>query len=104
MARGAIAKEKIKEKILNVFEGSFVYNSGKEIRIPIDEEGTLVQIKVALTCAKDVVSAEGDIERLAAAPLEEDAFMNFPEPHKPVEPTEEEKKTVQSLLEALGLN
>lgn len=103
MARGAIAKEKIKEKILSVFEGSFVYNSGKEIRIPIDEEGNLVQIKVTLTCAKDVVSAAGEVEHAAVA-KEEGLINSFPAPHKPAEPSEEEKKNVMSLLEALGLN
>lgn len=103
MARGALAKQIVFDKILKTFEGSFMYNGGKECRIPIDEEGNLVQIKVALTCAKDVVSAEGDIERVAAAPLEEDTFMNFPEPHKPVEPSEEEKKNVMDLLKSLGL-
>lgn len=103
MARGALAKQIVFDKILKTFDGSFMYNGGKECRIPIDEEGTLVQIKVALTCAKDIVSVEGNIEHAAVA-KEEDNFMNFPEPHKPVEPTPEEKKNVQSLLEALGLS
>jgi hypothetical protein len=103
MAKGAIAKEKIKEKILNTFEGSFVYNSGKEIRIPIDEEGNEVQIKVALTCAKDNVSPEGEVMKVAAAPKEEGLINSFPAPHKPAEVTEEEKKNVEDLLKSLGL-
>lgn len=103
MAKGAIAKEKIKEKILNTFEGSFVYNSGKEIRIPIDEEGNEVQIKVALTCAKDNVSPEGEVIKAAAAPSEEGMINSFPAPHKIAEPTEEEKQNVADLLKSLGL-
>lgn len=103
MARGAIAKEYIFNKLLEVFEGSFVYNNGKELRIPYDEGNGEVQIKVALTCAKDNVSPNGEVER-AAAVVETDAPSNFPAPKKPVEPTEEEKQNVSDLLKALGLD
>ena len=51
MAKGQIAKQEITKKILETFEGSFLYDGGKEIRIPIIEEGNLVQVKVTLTCA-----------------------------------------------------
>ncbi len=105
MARGALAKEAIFAKILETFEGSFMYNGGKELRIPFDEGGNLVQIKVALTCAKDNVNPTGEVlERAAATPQETDDFMNFPTPHKKTEITEEEKKNVSDLLSALGLD
>lgn len=105
MARGALAKEQIFAKILETFEGSFMYNGGKELRIPWDEGGNLVQIKVALTCAKDNVNPTGEVlEKSAAVPQEADNFMNFPSPHKRTEVTEEEKKNVNDLLSALGLD
>lgn len=103
MARGALAKEQIFKKLLDVFDDSFMYNGGKELRIPWDEEGNLVQIKVTLTCAKDIVSAAGEVEHAAVA-KEEGPINSFPAPHKPVEPSEEEKKNVEDLLAALGLN
>lgn len=104
MAKGALAKEKIFEKILETFDGSFMYNGGKELRIPFDEEGTMVQIKVALTCAKDMVSPEGEVQRAAAVVSEGPAFDDFPKTENTVtEPTEEEKKTMEDLLKALGL-
>lgn len=103
MARGALAKEIIKEKILNTFEGSFTYSNGKEIRIPIEENGSIIQIKIQMTAAKDNVSPDGEVER-AAAVVETDAPSNFPAPKKPVEPTEEEKQNVSDLLKALGLD
>ena len=103
MAKGAIAKQKVFDKILEVFEGSFMYNGGKECRIPIDEEGTEVQIKVALTCAKDNVSPEGEVMKAAAAPSEEVPVNSFPAPHKIAEPSQEEKKVVEDLLKSLGL-
>ena len=58
MARGTESKSYITKKILETFEGSFLYNDGKEIRIPLKEDGEIVQIKVTLTCAKTNVSAE----------------------------------------------
>jgi len=105
MAKGAVAKEQIFAKMLEVFDGSFMYNGGKELRIPWDEGTGPIQIKVALTCAKDCVNPAGDTEaiRAAATAVEEGTFMNFPEPRKPAEPTAEEKQNVEDLLKALGL-
>lgn len=102
MAKGAIAKEQIFAKMLEVFEGSFIYNNGKELRINWDENGAPVQIKVTLTAAKEAVSIEGDMERAAVA-SEEDPMRNFPEPRTLVEPTPEEKQNVEDLLKSLGL-
>ena len=103
MARGSAAKEAIFKKILETFDGSFMYNNGKELRIPFMEENGEVQIKVALTCAKDNVSPEGEIEVAAAA--SETVPSNFPTPSikKDTEPSDEEKKNVEDLLKSLGL-
>lgn len=104
MARGSLAKEQIFKKILETFDGSFMYNNGKELRIPFDEEGNLVEIKVTLTCAKDVVGAPGkEVMKPAATTPVEDGFMNKPEVIETVEPTPEEKKNVEDLLKSLGL-
>ena len=103
--RGAAAKEIVFKKILETFEGSFIYNGGKECRIPIDENGTHIQIKVTLTAAKDNVSPTGEtVEKSAAVAQETGDFMNFPAPKKRAEITEEEKQNVNDLLKALGLD
>lgn len=105
MAKGAIAKQEIGNKILECFEGAFYYNGGKELRIPWNENGVDVQIKIAMTCAKDNVSSTGEVvEKSAAAPQETGDFMNFPAPKKRTEVTEEEKQNVSDLLKALGLD
>ena len=52
-AKGSIAKQSITDEILNHFPGSFVHD--KVIRIPVMENGAVVEIKVALTCAKDII-------------------------------------------------
>ncbi len=104
MARGSLAKEIIKEKILNTFEGSFTYSNGKEIRIPIEENGSIIQIKIQMTAAKDNVTADGEVSiRPAAVASEPVPSSSFPAPHKKTEISEEEKKNVEDLLSALGL-
>lgn len=102
-AKGALAKEKIFAKMLEVFEGSFMFNGGKECRIPWDENGNEVQIKVTLTAAKDLVSPEGEVKKAAATVKEAGATPSFPAPHTVKEPTEEEKQNVEDLLKSLGL-
>lgn len=95
MARGAIAKENITKQILNVFEGSFI--NEKEIRIPYVENGEEVEIKVTLTCAKDNIRGGGNV---ASEPV---SAWSTTEPAAPAQVTEEEKKNVKKLLEALNL-
>lgn len=55
MAKGAESKAKVIETILKTFPNAFTYNDGKEIRIPMMENGEEVEIKVALSCAKTTV-------------------------------------------------
>lgn len=102
MAKGSIAKEYITQKLLETFEGSFLYNGGKELRIPYLEEGNEVQIKVTLTCAKENVdNPTGGASPITDAP----AQMNQIDSASNVdlsEPTEEEKQRVSELLSRLG--
>lgn len=103
MAKGAIAKSAIVEKILETFEGSFVYNNGKEVRIPFNEEGNEIQIKVTLTAAKENVSPEGEVLKAAAVASETVPVSAFDTAPKITEVSEEEKKNVEDLIKALGL-
>lgn len=103
MARGQIAKAEIQKKILSNFEGSFLYNDGKEIRIPVQENGELIQIKVALTAAKENVEqgADNAVPGVAAEKIDFESEVKTVKPV--VEATEEEKNNVNDLLKALGL-
>ena len=102
MARGAQAKNEVMQKILETFSGSFKYNDGKEIRVPIMEAGDLVQIKVTLTCAKENVEVGADNAVPGDFPAPK---MTAPTPQSntPVQPTEDEKQKVADLLKSLGL-
>ena len=102
MARGQEEKLIVINKIKEVFPEAFEYD--KTIRIPIGD----VQIKVALTAAKDNVEPGGD----AAVPgakatkvvaIAEGAEPVFEEASAIVEPSAEELNNVSNLMESLGL-
>lgn len=98
--KGTIAKKEITDKILATFEGSFLYNDGKEIRIPFVEEGNDVQIKVALTCAKDNVLPGADV---ALPGTTISTSVSTSTPVTPVETSQEEKDNIKRMMEILGL-
>ena len=102
MARGAESKLKVQKQILEAFPGSFLYNDAKEIRIPMPEGGEIVQIKVALTCAKENVEMGADAAMPGDFPAPK---MTAPTPEhtEPVKPTDSEKQAVADLLKSLGL-
>lgn len=98
--KGSIAKEEVAKKILETFTSSFKYD--KEIRIPIMENGELVQLKCTLTCAKVNVEPNGDVA-IPGADSTEINFGSAPIEEKIVEATEEEKATVARLAKMLDL-
>lgn len=86
-AKGAIAKQEITDKILFMFKDSFIHD-GKEIRIPMTENGENIEIKITLTCAKQ------NVKGLNAATA---AIKNT----NTSEPSEEEKKTISNIVSQL---
>lgn len=95
--RGAEAKANITKKILETFEGSFLYNGGKELRIPVEENGEIVQIKITLTAAKVNVSNGEDTVIPGAVTTPASAVVQSSEL------TEQEKKETIDLLASLNL-
>lgn len=102
MAKGQQFKKEVQEKILQLFPNSFLHNDAKEIRICGIEEGQPIQIKVALTCAKENVEVGADNAMPGDFPAPK---MTAPTPERtaPVQPTEAEKANVAALLKSLGL-
>lgn len=93
MARGAEAKQNVMDKIMEIFPDAFIY--GKELRIPMQENGERVEIKVALTCAKTNVGGnDGSVE----SETQTEAASNVI-----AAPTEEEKANIADLMNRLGL-
>ena len=101
MARGQEEKLIVINKIKEVFPEAFEYD--KVIRIPIGD----VQIKVALTCAKDNVEPGGDTAvpgvKATKVTIAEGAEPVFEDVSATVEPSEEELNAVSNLMESLGL-
>ena len=94
MAKGSSSKEYIFNKILEVFPGAFMVDA-KTARIPLVEDGEPIEIKVALTAAKDILGegADNNID-----------FEDAPAPFQDAIPdlTQEEKDTVKALMKKLG--
>jgi hypothetical protein len=101
-AKGAASKEIVMAKLLEVFPEAFVYD--KTIRIPMIEDGNELQIKVALTAAKDIVEpgADNAVPTKISAGTAKAGEFSFPEPKK-IEITEQEQSAVQDLMSSLGL-
>ncbi len=92
MARGSASKEIITAKLLSLFDGSFI--NGKEIRVPMVEDGSPIEIKITLTAAKDIVGGGAPVNEVFA-PVEISAPVS-------AEPTDEEKENVATLLRNMG--
>ena len=100
-SKGAEEKQMVIDKIKEVFPEAFEYD--KAIRIPIGN----VQIKVALTCAKDNVEPGGDAAvpgvKATKVTITEGAEPVFEDVSAAVEPSAEELNAVSNLMESLGL-
>lgn len=94
MAKGAIAKTEVIAKIKEIFPEAFEY--GKELRIPLEEDGQRVEIKVALTCAKTNVGGDG---ASVESQVESNVAVNVPA----AAPSEEEKQNISDLMSRLEL-
>ena len=101
MARGQEEKLIVINKIKEVFPEAFEYD--KTIRIPIGD----VQIKVALTAAKDNVEPGGDVAvpgvKATKVTIAEGAEPVFEDVSATIEPSQSELDAVSNLMSQLGL-
>ena len=101
MARGQEEKLIVINKIKEVFPEAFEYD--KTIRIPVGD----VQIKVALTAAKDNVEPGGDVAvpgvKATKVTITEGAEPVFEDVSKTIEPSQSELDAVSNLMSQLGL-
>lgn len=96
MARGASSKQLVINKIMEIYPEAFLYNGGKELRIPFNEDGERVEIKVALSCAKTNVGGGDGLTESGEEP--KDTSNAAPAP-----PSDEEKQNIANLMARLGL-
>lgn len=93
MAKGALSKTLIGTAILQVFPGSFIDSDQKTIRIPTSVEGEPLEIKITMTCAKDIV---GGGQASSETVIKQATPQN-------TEMTDDEIKEVKELVKRLGL-
>ena len=93
MARGSVAKQEVENRIRCEFSDDFVGSDGKALYVWGEENGERIQVKISLTCpdVKPMVKSENFDWSEGVGPAE------------PTELTEEEKATVDTLLQKLGL-
>lgn len=107
-AKGTESKNLIFAELQRVYPDAFWEDEGKILRIPMDEGGNIVEIKVTLTAAKsnlgsgELKSAFGPAVAPSPSKNVEPSAFNQP-PQNTYEVTEEEKKNVADLVAALGL-
>lgn len=99
-AKGAEAKSVISEKIFEVFPNAFAYE--KELRIPYQENGEEVQIKITLTCAK-VNVPNPNLETSENLEESDMASSSTSSSRDLSEPSIEEKETLEELISKLHL-
>lgn len=97
-ARGSIVKAEILEKMKEIFPSMFTPD-GKEWRIPMKENGENIEIKIALTAAKDILGEVND----TPTPPEHSGFPVPVEQKANPIPTEQEQENIAKLLSAIGL-
>ena len=95
MAKGAIAKDNITEKMRDAFGSDFIGVQDKKVYVWADDGGERVQIAISMTCPKTEIAVEGaftpaapDTASIAAA--------------QPVLSSEEEQKVINDLFAKLG--
>lgn len=103
MARGSQAKNKIAEKIKNLYGADYVGESGGKYYVWENDDGQKIQIAISLTCPKnpigavDMSSAFGD-----GIDFEAESVL-APTKFEPAEITEQEKDNLKALMDRLGL-
>ena len=91
--RGAESKAILTNAMLKIFKGAFIAPDNKTIRIPIVENGEVVEVKVSLTAAKDTLGGVGAVE----APVKD--LPKFAAEG----PNAQELEELKTLMKSLGL-
>lgn len=107
-AKGTESKNAIFEKLFSIYSDAFWENEGKVLRIPMDENGTRVEIKVQLTAAKNNLGGEAIPSAFTTVTPTFDIGVQSTQKKEmkevsTAEMTEEEKQNVEKLIKSLGL-
>lgn len=100
-AKGTLAKEEVFQRIAKEFGSDTVGIYDKKLYVNVMENGVPVQIAISLTCPK---VAMGEINKSTSLNFEDTQIAEVaPTQFVAAEYTEEERRTVEELMAALGL-
>lgn len=107
MAKGAIAKEQIANKLAELFGEDWIGEVDKKYYLWTIENGERIQIAISMTCPKNYATAAAPAAStpatLAPKPAEEGFdWDDAPQTAAP-QITEDEKANIKKLMEQLGL-
>ena len=104
-AKGTESKAIIFNKLMELFSNCFWEDENKILRIPMTENGDIVEIKVSLTAAKTNLGETGAPASAFSPPGAEEVsgYMTPPVSSETLEVSQEEKENVANLLASLGL-
>ena len=107
MAKGTESKNTVFAKLQEIFPDAFWEDQGKILRVPLNENGSRVEIKVTLTAAKTNLGGE-DIpsaftsENVVPATNTSTVTSEVKKPEV-LKPTQEEKDNIARLMASLDL-
>lgn len=99
MAKGAIAKQVVEDKLREIFGKDFLGVADKKIYVQAQEDGEMIQVAITMTCPKTPFVVEG------TAAVDTFAAGNFgtPDTYQPAEITDTELDNVRKMIKELGL-
>ena len=100
MAKGTESKNIVFAKLMEVFPDSFWEDTGKILRVPFNEDGSRVEIKITLTAAKNNLGGEAVSSAFDNTPVVNNTSSVTT---SSIEPTQEEKDNIVKLIASLGL-
>ena len=109
MAKGAIAKEQIANRLAELFGEDWIGEVDKKYYLWAVENGERIQIAISMTCPKNYAAAPAASAPATLAPKPaEEGFDWDDAPHTPLrgappQITEDEKANIEKLMEQLGL-
>ena len=98
-AKGSQAKAEVLAKLQEVFPNGFTYE--KVFVVPCVEDNQRIDIKIALTAAKNPIEQGGDVAIPGAQAPTVSAPTSTNEKTQ-MEPTAEEKKNISDFLSSMG--
>jgi hypothetical protein len=105
-AKGTIAKQKVAQKIAEIFGQDFVGEFDKKLYVWTEENGEQVQVAISMTCPKNPVGGEArkiDFKAETGNSLNFEDMSAAPVPPQSIEISEEEKQNIADLMAKLGL-